>query len=151
MLAIIGFISIFSAFIVFFSDDLTAYVRALKAKSWLFLALSLLLASSVTVLCEHCFLWVVVTVWVRVLMMVEWLINQLRMHNVTIPFGLAKWLVFVAVCLSPILGARVLILMKKLFEKKALIWRRQSYNVSASLGIMVLIFLGLQLPGVNSY
>lgn len=151
MLTIIGFISIFAAITVFFSDELTAYVRALKAKPLLFLALSLLLVSSVTVLCDHCFVWVIVTVWVELLMTIGWVINELRLPNGIIALGLAKWLIFIVVSLTPLCGVWLLIQWKKPFKKIALVWRRQSYEVSVILGVILLLLMGLQLPGVNSY
>jgi hypothetical protein len=151
MLTILGFISISAAFIVFFSDELRGYVRWLKAKPMVFLALSLLLASSVTVVCDTCFLSVVATVWVRLLMIAEWIINQLNLPNSIISLKLSKCLILNAVFWFPVIVVWGLIQWKKPIKDKTVLWRRQGYELSVILGLVVLIFLGLQLPGANSY
>src|SRR5205085_1345676 len=99
--------------------------------------------------CDHCFVWVVVTVWVSLLMTIGWVVNELRLSNGVIALGLAKWLILLVVSLMPLFGVWVLIQWKKPFKKIALVWRRQGYEISVILGIIVLLLMGLQLPGVN--
>lgn len=133
---IIGFIAIFTALFVFFSDELLNAVQTIKKRPQVFLMLTLLLMSLLAVCCHGFFSWVVAVLWIGLLYLREWVEHSLLLTNTALTRWLAKLLIMLLFTLGPILSARGYILWKKPVKPQAAL-RRHSYEISVILGIVI--------------
>ena len=91
MLNTIAFISFFSAALIFFSDDLIKYAKALTERPYAFLACCLLLASYLIQIYSATVKWLLINYWIYLL---EWVYYfSIYFHKNLASKLLAKWLV----------------------------------------------------------
>lgn len=137
----IAFISIFSAIIVFFADELSAYVKAIVAKPFVFLGFSLFLASTFVLMFDHTFVWIVVTIWIGLLRVLQWLTQHLWL-----PYGrawVAEWMILMFLTTSPIGTVLLIAKIKKLNKKKIKALMHRGYMIGAVLGVISLLIYGI--------
>ena len=77
MLTTIAFITIFSSIIIFFSEELIKYAKALTARTYIFLTFGLLLLSACIELYTPFVLWLVIKWWIGLLYAVQGLSDYL--------------------------------------------------------------------------
>lgn len=146
MMATIAFVAIFSAILVFFVDELLAYVKKLTARPYALLLFSLLLASALVEMYEHRFLWGLVTVWIGFLLLIQWVAQHIFFH--TGAQFLAKLLVVVVVTLCPIALASAMDLWHKkrsLIVTKSL--KKPGYASGLFVWVVMVLLLALGPPG----
>lgn len=146
MLGTIAIVTILSAILVFFVDELAAYAKALVAKPYMFLIFGLLTLSALADIHAPAILWLLVTWWIGLLLVVQWLADHL-LGNYSNQF-LAKWVVVIVVSVMPIVLALRLDAYKRThaFYNKDTI-RNRGYMISLVLWVFTLLLFMLGLPG----
>lgn len=143
MFATIAFLAIFSSIIIFFADELSAYVKAIVAKTYMFLCFSLFLASTFVILFDRLFLWLIVTLWIGLLTVLRWIMQHLWSHHSAI--WVAKWLLLVIFSTFPIGIMRLTIKIRKINKKDANIYMYRSYVIGCVLGLSVLLLYAMNI------
>ncbi len=146
MMATIAFVAIFSAILVFFVDELLAYVKKLTARPYALLLFSLLLASALVEMFETGCLWALVTVWIGFLLLIQWVAQHLFFH--TGAELLAKLFVVVGGALCPIALASAIDLWHKkrsLIVSKSL--KKPGYVSGLLVWVVLVLLLALGPPG----
>lgn len=148
MLGTIAIVTVLSATMVFFVDELMAYAKALVAKPYLFLIFGLVTLSALIDIHIPVALWLLVTWWIGLLLVVQWLADYL-LGNAAGQF-LAKWVVAVVLPMLPILVTLGLNWYKRenIFYNKDKI-RKRAYWVGLILWISTLLLFVLGLPSSN--
>ncbi|HVT62950.1 MAG TPA: hypothetical protein VHD33_05655 [Legionellaceae bacterium] len=146
MLGTIAFITIFSAIIVFFVDELTAYIKALLAKPYVFLMFAMILCSALLEMYQQNLLWLLITVWIGLLLVVQWLCHYLSFAPIAL--FLAKFIVIVMVSLTP-LAISVVInnKYKKIYFNSPKKSQKRSYMVCLFLWVIMVLVFALGPPG----
>ena len=147
MLGTIAIVTVLSAIMVFFVDELMAYAKALVAKPYLFLIFGLVTLSALSDIHITVALWLLVTLWIGLLLVVQWLADYL-LGNAAGQF-LAKWVVAAVLPILPILVTLGLSWFKRknIFYNKDKI-RKRAYWIALILWISTLLLFVL---GLTSY
>lgn len=77
MFTTIAFVTIISAILVFFVDEISAYVKALIAKPYIFLVFGLLVLTTYIEIYNDFVLWLVICIWIDLLLSVQFLADHL--------------------------------------------------------------------------
>ena len=146
MLETIALVTIFSAIIVFFSDDLIKYAKKLVARTYVFLAFGLLGLSSCIEMYTNFIFSLVIRWWIGLLLVVQglsdYLLGQFSEQL------LAKWLVVVFLSVTPVVIALWADERKRrhsLYNSDEI--KKRGYGIGAMLGISTLLLFVLGLPG----
>lgn len=146
MLGTIAFVTIFAAILVFFVDEFTAYAKALVAKPYVFLVYGLLLSSALIEIHTNFLLWLVISVWIDLLLVVQWL-SQHALGYLGQQF-LAKMVVVITVSTCPVLVAWVVNVRAK---KRSVIirdtYKKRGYVTGLVVWLITVFLLVLGPPG----
>lgn len=145
MLGTIAIVTILSAIMIFFVDELMAYAKALVAKPYMFLIFGLVTLSALSDIHITVALWLLVTLWIGLLLVVQWLADYL-LGNAAGQF-LAKWVVATVLPILPILVTLGLNWFKRenIFYNKDKI-RKRAHWIALILWISTLLLFVLDLP-----
>ena len=148
MLGTIAIVTVLSAIMVFFVDELMAYAKALVAKPYLFLIFGLVTLSALSAIHITVALWLLVTLWIGMLLVVQWLADYL-LGNAAGQF-LAKWVVAAVLPILPILVTLGLNWFKRenIFYNKDKI-RKRAYWIALILWISTLLLFVVGLPSAD--
>ncbi|MCX7090236.1 MAG: hypothetical protein NTU48_02110 [Legionellales bacterium] len=146
MLGTIAIVTVLSAILVFFVDELMAYAKALVEKPYMFLVFGLLTLSALINVNITAALWLLITWWIGLLLVVQWLADHL-LGNAAEQF-LAKWVLVVLLPILPIFVALGLNWYKRenIFYNKGKA-KNRAYWVALILSVSTLLLFVLGLPG----
>lgn len=146
MLETIALVTIFSAIIVFFSDDLMKYAKKLVARTYVFLAFGLLGLSACIEMYTNFIFSLVIRWWIGLLLVVQGLSDYLLGQFSEQLF--AKWLVVVLLSATPVVIALWADERKRrhsLYNSDEI--KKRGYGIGAMLWISTLLLFVLGLPG----
>lgn len=146
MLGTIAVVTVLSAILVFFVDELMAYAKKLMDRPYMFLIFGLITLTALIDLHTITVLWLVITWWIGLLLAVQWLADHL-LGNGAEQF-LAKWVVTTILSLLPIIIALYWDAYKRKHEyyNKNTI-KQRGYKVALVLWVSTLLLFTLGLPG----
>jgi hypothetical protein len=146
MLTTIAFITIFSSIIIFFSEELIKYAKALTARTYIFLTFGLLLLSACIELYTPFVLWLVIKWWIGLLYAVQGLSDYL-LGNFAGQL-LAKWLIVVVLTTVPVGVALHLDEQKRRHSLyNGDIIKKRGYGIGLVFWISTVLLFVLGLPG----
>ncbi len=142
----VGIVAIFSAILVFFSDELKVYTKALVVRPYLFAVFSLLMLSAYIEMNIHFVLWLLITVWIDLLLVTQKLSDNFLGNFVGQLF--APSLIVIALSTAPVLIA---LWMDMRVKRRALntgaAIRKRGYVVGLLLWVSTVLLFVLGLPG----
>lgn len=145
MLVTIAFITIFSAIIVFFSEELGGYVKALTKRPYIFMCFSLLILSAGIEMYPTLILWVVLEWWIGLLYVVQGLSYFLGNFGDQL---LAKWVVIMVLSVTPVaiaLWKDEKVRRHSLYNSDTI--KKRGYSIGLFLWVSSVLLFILGLPG----
>lgn len=134
MLATIGFIAIFSAMFIVFSDEWMDYVRSMMKKPFVFQACLLVLASMVVLLCKRSVILMILYYWIGIHEVALWFSAHIGFLSGA-P-ALVESMVLAIIALMPLVVVSLLMSWKKTLSYL------QEWGYMTSLGLwLVTVFL----------
>lgn len=145
MFTTIAFVTIISAILVFFVDEISAYVKALIAKPYIFLVFGLLVLTTYIEIYNDFVLWLVICIWIDLLLSVQFLADHL-LGNFADQF-LPKWILAVVLPIIPIAVALQIDARKRKrssFNQNVI--KKRGYVIGVMTWVFIILFLVLKLP-----
>jgi hypothetical protein len=146
MLTTIAFITIFSSIIIFFSEELIKYAKALTARTYVFLVFGLLVLSACIEMYTPFMMWLVIKWWIGLLYAVQALSDYLL--GSFAEQLLAKWLIVVVVSAIPVVVALRMDQQKRrhsLYNSDAI--KKRGYGIGLMFWFSTVLLFVLGLPG----
>ncbi|MCR9192786.1 MAG: hypothetical protein NXI01_09075 [Gammaproteobacteria bacterium] len=147
MMATIAFVTIISAILVFFIDEFLAYGKKLRARPYVFLTFSILLASALIEMYASHLLWLLIFFWIALLKCVAYLAQHLPVPGAN---QLAQIVVALVMAACPILiGWALEQREKKRFLVVSSKVKKRGYVSGLMIWVLVLLLFVLGVPGSN--
>lgn len=146
MFTTIAFVTILSAILVFFVDEISGYAKALMAKPYVFMAFGLLVLTTYIEIYHDFVLWLVISIWIALLLSVQFLSDHL-LGNFADQF-LPKWILAVILPVIPIAVALQIDARKrKRSSYNQDVIKKRGYVIGTMTWVFIILLLVLTLPG----